>query len=244
MKPSVIVKLIVVAVFLVASLLLARNLEAQDFPKPDIHPPPSATERPNPCTLRIHVVDKDGMSHGTGAFIGQQLVVTAWHVVRDRKSDAVTVDFPAHEDVKGKVLAEDKAQDFAIIELEERFRMRHLSLKTDLVDGEALIVEGYNGGRDLSHFKRGEGTLSSKRYGGGGATWFKVEGYGARSGDSGGPVYSADGQFAGCLWGSVDGEVYFTPANIIVEFVLDNTPVDPVVPPHNTPVEPRIYQLH
>jgi hypothetical protein len=157
----------------------------------------------------VLVADKDGgNSAGSGAFIRDRIVVTCNHVVRDREQDIVKVYFPGQGLFLGTVIGTDSVMDLAFIELLETPRCKPLVVQVDLTDD--LTVQGYGSGV----YKQRWGTLSNARTAKG---WRKVANAQARNGDSGGPVLDERGDYVGTLWGSVDGETYFTPAQKVLE---------------------------
>ena len=172
----------------------------------------------NPCTVRINVVDKVGGSHGSGVYAEPGFVLTANHVVADRRSNHVTVDFPTLGEMGGEVIATDKRQDLALIYCCCKDKMpEFVKWASKPAPGAVLAIEGYGHGT----FKRQEGTYSSKRFGDSNATWEQVDGASARSGDSGGPVYYK-GKLLGILWGSDGKATLFTPIDIVRKFVEEN----------------------
>ena len=85
---------------------------------------------------------------------------------------------------------------------------------SDLIKGQTLSLQGYGSGI----WKQEWGILSELEYRGG---WRKITGANARSGDSGGPIIDTLGRYAGTLWGSREGETYFTPASTVAELVSE-----------------------
>ena len=172
----------------------------------------------NPCTVRIKVEDKSGGSAGSGVYTEPGFVLTANHVVADRRTDHVTVVFPDLGSVAGEVIATDKRQDLALIYCSCKCKMPEFVRWAEKPKpGAVLTIEGYGHGT----FKRQEGTYSSKRFGDKHATWEQVDGAAARSGDSGGPVYYK-GRLLGILWGSDGKDTLFTPIDVVRKFVEEN----------------------
>ena len=183
------------------------------------------TAIPNPCTVRINVPDRDGSgSAGTGALVAPNLVMTANHVVKDRK-DTVLVTFPNGRVVEGNVIKTDEAQDIAAIEIPVT-GITPLKIGEMPNDGDKLSIEGYGGGK----FAACTGTLSPKRFGQQKEKWRQIDGCQARSGDSGGPVLNEAGEFVGVLWGSSRGQTLFTAIDIVRDFLP--TPPTPPTPPY------------
>lgn len=212
-------------------VLCLPSIASEPIEQPHLSVPPAA------C-VRVHVKDKGGegaRSAGSGAYLGQQLIVTAAHVVKDRQSRTVEILFPSWEVIKGDVVHTDKEHDLAFIKLENDPRTtKPLVFSRMGFERESkaeLSVNGYGYGI----FKQSWGTLSPKRWGSGGYKWNSVDGAQARSGDSGGPILDASGWYAGTLWGSVEGSTYFTPVTIVLKIAVDKgllrpEPADVIVP--------------
>jgi S1-C subfamily serine protease len=161
-------------------------------------------DRPLPQCVRVLVEDKNGRSSGSGAYVeslrlAECLVVTCYHNIKDRKTDDVEILFPNWQLISGSVVKVDRRLDVAIIQLAQTPTCKPLPVSTDLT--AKLTIHGYGYGP----YKQQTGSLGTA------GKWRKVIGAAARSGDSGGPVINERGEFVGVLWGSVDGETYFTP---------------------------------
>ena len=180
---------------------------------------------PNPCTVRINVADLSGTgSSGTGALVGN-IVLTANHVVQDRKENTVLVTFPNGRVVEGTILKIDAKQDLAAIQIPAT-GITPLKVGEMPADGDRLSIEGYGGGK----FAACTGILDPKKFGKEGPTWRKINGCQARSGDSGGPVLNEAGEFVGVLWGSTKGETFFTAIDIVRDFMPVIKPPTPPTP--------------
>ncbi len=169
---------------------------------------PTPTTPQEQC-VRVIVADKDNMtSAGSGAFIRDRIVVTCNHVVVDREQDTVQVYFPGQGLFLGTVIGTDSVMDLAFIRLFETPRCEPFTVQVNLTPD--LTIQGYGAGV----YRQRWGTLSNTRTVKG---WRKVVNAQARSGDSGGPVLDGCGDYVGTLWGSIDGETYFTPAQKVLE---------------------------
>jgi len=195
-------RLAIATVLIITALIIGSQLKAQEQPR---------RASPQPQTVRIYVEDKGGRSAGSGGLIAQKLVVTCNHVVKDRKSERVTIQFPDWQLVEGTVVKIDSEYDLALILLDKPpqgvlpFNVAPLKPK------QPLSIQGYAYGP----YKQSWGILNDSTWGVG---WRMVEGPVARSGDSGGPVINEEGAFVGTLWGSAaDDGTYFTPADIILK---------------------------
>jgi len=169
---------------------------------------PSRSVAQDQC-VRIIVNDEgNSTSLGSGSLIRDRIVVTCNHVVADRETDIVQVVFPGQGIILGTVIGTDSGLDLAFINLDETPKCKPFAVQVDLTT--ELSVQGYGSGT----YRQRWGTLSDI---GTLRGWRVVAKAAARSGDSGGPVLDADGSYVGTLWGSVDGETYFTPANVVIE---------------------------
>jgi S1-C subfamily serine protease len=169
---------------------------------------------PQDQCVRIIVQDRVGHSMGSGALIGDKVVVTANHVVKDRATDKVTVNFPG-QSITGNVIGVDKDFDIAFVVLDEMPKCKPFEVSITLFIAP-LSVQGY--GRKGKYRQRWGMLSDSIATGKGESEWRKVD-VGTRSGDSGGPVIDVRGAFVGTLWGSVDGNTYFTPADKILKLL-------------------------
>ena len=166
---------------------------------------------PQDQCVRVTVQDRDGnISLGSGALIRDNIIATCNHVVSDRKSDKVTVNFPGWRDVTGYVLGVDQDLDIAIIMLAETPNCKPLESNV-ILRGGPLSVQGFGSGE----YRQAWGVLSHSIAG----EWRKVDGASSRSGDSGGPIIDENGHFVGTLWGSVDDETYFTSAKDVLKLL-------------------------
>jgi S1-C subfamily serine protease len=214
---------------------LPVDIQVHQLQQSDVAPPPQC--------VKVHSDDTGSTgSLGTGAYIGPRLVVTANHVVQDRASDtSITVSFPNADgtwtEIGGEVLAGIKKMDFAIIQLESDPPCQPLAIDTDRpVPGDKLSFMGYGGGE----FKQVQGVVNKKKFSYG---WLEIDGPpSAISGDSGGPILNARGQYVGTLWGGNGVSTIFTSAETIVAKILD---LDFYLPEPAEPEEnnaPNLYE--
>ena len=182
--------------------------------------------------VRVRSEDEKGASLGTGALIASRYVATANHVVADRKNDeAITITFPNGVEVDGVVELADKDQDVAFIRIVPGDAKVPPPLKLftgELQVGDVLWIMGYGSGP----YKAQVGTLNDMEYSHG---YREIDGAGARSGDSGGPVLDEQGRFAGILWGSSGETTMFSPSNIVIELfkTVYPAPISPEPLPYN-----------
>ena len=178
----------------------------QDAWRPDLFADYLLTgQTPHPSVARIVAPDEGGVSLGSGVLVdinhSQGLVLTNWHVIRDTKS-AVLVQFPDGFQSAGTVIRYDEAWDLAALVI-----WKPQATPIPLADqppqiGEHLTIAGF--GRGAYRAETGPCTeyLSP---GTGYAKEFVELAATARQGDSGGPIFNADGKLAGVLFGQNSG---------------------------------------
>jgi len=224
-------RLVFATVLIIAALIIGSQLKAQE---------PTPAIPPIQC-VRVLVEDRDGRSGGTGALVASDLVVTANHVVKDRKrNNECEILFPNWELVPGRVIGVDTKLDLALIRMNRSVSYRPYGFAKPAKVGTPLLVMGYGYGP----FRADWGQLGTKTWG----PWLQVVQARARSGDSGGPVVDALGRFHGTLWGSDKKGTMFTPADTVLKFMKKHVkiiepmvPVNPYDPPNpNNPLGPHV----
>lgn len=139
---------------------------------------------------------------GSGVYLGERLVASAYHVVRDTSGNG-TAKFQDGTSIRFRTISADKVWDQVVLELESE----HPSLA-----GVELAVHNPRAGEMLysAGFARGFRIFGGRMTGTWGAPggrqsqttdWFEHENP-AIPGDSGGPVFNEAGQLIGCLWGT------------------------------------------
>ena len=160
-------------------------------------------QTPHPAVVRVVAREPDGMSLGSGTLVDRRdqygLVLTAWHVVADAPQQ-VTVIFPDGFRSAAKVLAADRDWDLAALMI-WRPSVSPVPLASRApMQGERLIIAGYGAGRYRQVSGRCTQYLAPSDH----DPYELVElGAAARQGDSGGPIFNAQGHLAGVLFGSV-----------------------------------------
>jgi S1-C subfamily serine protease len=93
------------------------------------------------------VQDRDGnFSAGTGTLVEDDLIVTNWHVVKDRaRKGTITVKFPDGLICEGKVVKTTKVWDLAAIRIES-VSVTPLPLGDRPATGDMITVGGYGSG--------------------------------------------------------------------------------------------------
>lgn len=162
-------------------------------------------QEPRPAVARVVAPDGSGTSLGSGVLVdinaSQALVLTNWHVVRDSRS-AVLVQFPDGFQSAGTVLRVDATWDLAAIVIwRPNVEPVELAPRAPAI-GEMLTIAGYGRGP----YREVSGGCTQYLSPGSGQPMELVELVGeARQGDSGGPIFNADGELAGVLFGESGG---------------------------------------
>lgn len=178
-----------------------NNREA--IPAPEL---PATADGKHPAVGRIDVEGAQGVVyHGSGTLVGVSdtngIVLTNWHVVRDRVGE-VRVRFPDGSTYVATVVATDQTWDLAALSI-ARPNIHPVAV-SDRVPGigDPLTVAGYGGGE----YRQSSGRML--QYCAPGMTEpediLEVT-TPSRSGDSGGPIFHHDGSLAGVLFGSYGG---------------------------------------
>jgi len=164
---------------------------------------------PDWCTRIFVDAEKDRIPEwmGSGVLISEDLVITNFHVVENRKrlGNPVTVMFNDWTFAKGaKVIARSKMWDLAVIKIEKTDKTP-IKFAADPVEGIRGSIHGYGFGS----YETGSGTvggfIQSDDLGTDDTTNGEhddlrvLRGIGARQGDSGGAVTDKDGNLIGIL---------------------------------------------
>src|SRR5262249_39360330 len=110
---------------------------------------PATVSAPLPAVARITVIEKDGISYGSGTLVDSRgefgLVVSNWHVVRDA-AGPITVEFPDGFKSPAEVVKTDKDWDLAALSI-YRPRAAPITVPSAAPQlGEPLTIAGYGGG--------------------------------------------------------------------------------------------------
>ncbi len=164
-----------------------------------------AAQRPHPAVCRVVVEEQMGQAFGSGTLIDARedygLVVTNWHVVRDA-TGKIEVQFPSGFRSEARPVKLDETWDLAALVVwrppTEPVRLANQAP----VVGDLLTIHGYGQGdyrqawgRCTDYYSPTQGMPQE-------LVELNVE---ARQGDSGGPIFNAQGEMAGVLFGAGQG---------------------------------------
>lgn len=159
--------------------------------------------QPRPAVCRVVCGVGQSLEVGTGVLVRASgttgLVLTAWHVVRGN-FEAVDVSFPDGSTTRARVVAWDQDWDLAALFVgRPEGDPVEIAIQAPRL-GDPLTIAGYGPAgvyREQTGRVTDYGSPTRKHA----AQFVELEGT-ARSGDSGGPIFTADGQLAGVLFGT------------------------------------------
>ena len=191
-----------------------------------VHPPAVVRAAPGPRAAIARVIAAHGRYRhaGTGTLVRTSgtagIVLTNWHVVRDRDG-GVTVAWPDGTEAPARVLATDRQWDLAALAVPRPAGVEPVPVAAAAPRiGERLTIAGYGGG--IYREQAGEVTQSMSPASSDVRQFIELRAA-ARNGDSGGPMLTAEGQLAGVLWGSTGGLTAGSCATRVAAF-LDAVP--------------------
>ncbi len=193
-------------------------------PTAALEPPAAASPapgRPRPVVARISAADGPSRVYGSGCLVGASgtngLVVTNWHVVRSHR-DHITVTWPDGSHSRGRVVASDDAWDLAAV-LVARPAAAPVAIAAAAPKlGDRLTIAGYGQGQYLEQTGPVTDYLSPTAMHERQFVELKAA---ARQGDSGGPMFTADGELAGVLFGERDGRTVGSCSTRVRLFLSD-----------------------
>jgi len=163
---------------------------------------------------RVLVEDRDSrQSAGTGTLIRSNLIVTNWHVVKDR-AGIVRIIFPDWTVYKAKVVKVDRLWDLAALRIES-ILLPPIELGEKVKLGDTVVVGGYGSGWYEANSGAVIGFYQPAHNAAGDIIQIDAS---VRSGDSGGPILDKDGRLVGVLFGKSDG-TYGTNIECIRKFL-------------------------
>lgn len=171
---------------------------------------------PPPNVVRVFVEDRDGqLSMGTGTLIRSNLIITNWHVVKDR-AGTIRVLFPDWSLYVAEVVKTDKLWDLAALRIKPKYLPTGpMELGEKPEPGDLVVVGGYgpgwyrsDSGRVLKFYMPAKGTDGD----------LIQIGASVRNGDSGGPILK-DGKLVGVLFGNQSDGTYGTNIERVLKFL-------------------------
>ena len=159
------------------------------------------------------------LSSGTGTMIGNGLILTNAHVIKDRQND-ISITTYTGEVFKGTLLRVDKLKDLALLSfdsLAEGFQMSDVSL----YKGKPVMTIGQPLGLPQWSFSEGVVQTPSMLYTdtGGGVQWGIQTDASVKGGASGGPLLDDAGELIGVIRAGGDGVSYAIPMSDIKTFL-------------------------
>ena len=147
--------------------------------------------------VRIQV----GNSFGSGAYLGDRLVLSCAHIFADEGEAQPLVTFPSGEQHTGNALSIDSHWDQSLIELTSVPTAKGVCVATaNPQPGERVVALGYAFGREMRQIAGSVLNYASPSNSDPG-DWFAFSGS-STEGCSGGPIFNQRGELIGNLWGS------------------------------------------
>ena len=198
---------------------------------------------PHHAVVQIRARDGDGISQGTGTLVsvGREhgLIITNWHVVRDA-SGPIHVRFSDGFESAAQVLKADPDWDLAALAIwrpnTSPVSIAHIAPVT----GERLTIAGFGPGT----YREATGRLTQYVAPGKHLPYemFEID-VEARNGDSGGPIFNANGELAGVLFGAGRGTTAGSFCGRVREFLTSVVPLVEATPPSQlaqTNIQPSV----
>lgn len=170
--------------------------------------------------VRVDVDHKNGNTDkGSGVLIRSDLVLTAHHVVRDRRNDStVVVRFKGGIRREAKVLRESKKWDIALLQFDSVLFTPARPAERSVIKQQTVTICGFPGGGDYAEaigrvvgFRSPDRTSDPDLF---------VVNQKCESGMSGGPVFNESGEVVGTLFGTLRF-ANCTGLDIIKEFLYE-----------------------
>jgi hypothetical protein len=229
--------LLVAALTLALALAGAEPARAQSFPHwlSGFDLPGAAPQTPHPAVARVIVPVKDGYSFGSGSLVSitdrYALVITNWHVV-DGAVREPTVVFPGGFRSAARIVKIDHDWDLAALSIWKP-PVAPVRLSTQAPrPGDLLTIAGYGSGS----YRAASGRCTQYVAPGVNFPYEMVElAAKARQGDSGGPIFNAQGELAGVLFGEGGGRTSGSYCGRVQRFLASIVPGAPTSTPETQP---------
>ena len=154
-------------------------------------------------TIEDNVVRiKVGISYGSGAYIGDCLVLSCAHLFDGENTTNTDIWFANGKKYTGRAVKIDRSWDQSLIELTNKPDKTGIPIAYENpAAGELVHFYGYGRSNRLTKKTGYVNKYLVNQQNGQVADWFEVTGY-AESGDSGGPIINNKGYVIGNLWGT------------------------------------------
>jgi serine protease Do len=178
-----------------AAIFLCLMSQASGAPRPEV----------------VHIVSREIKSGksinsiGSGVLVEKEIVLTAWHVVRDNPR-AVEIHYFDGTQSVGEFVAGDAEWDIAAIRVSPDHGIQPAPLGlSNPKPRELLTIAGYGGPNPVYREDTGPVTMYLSPVGLGINEFVELRAT-ARDGDSGGPIFNQRGHVVGVLFGCSDGK--------------------------------------
>ena len=169
---------------------------------------------------RVVCSDRGGVnSIGSCTYLGESIVLTAAHVVRD--AQRIYVDIGG-EMIPARILSTGET-DQCLLQLSRPARVAGIPLASNEVQkNETLFAAGFDGGRTLRFWGGRVVKFYGDESGPHAAAEFVGNNRGSVSGDSGGGVFNERGELVSNLWGSTGGNTFAVTNTSTRQFIAQN----------------------
>ena len=172
------------------------TLSRVQSPSTAIRIPQAVSQRTNSV---VRIQSSNG-AWGSGAYLGDGLILTADHVVQG--AAAWTIHWRDGRRTAARPVKRDASYDQALMQTDKHPTARGIPLATRQPErGSSVYLAGYDGGRSNLLLRPGRLVSYSSPWRGWPDDWFQVNNP-VRGGSSGGPALNASGQLIGNLWGA------------------------------------------
>lgn len=189
------------------------------------HPPvvlsdAKAAGQPRPVVARVTAANGNMRHSGSGVLVAASgstaTVLTNWHVVDDNR-DGITVAWPDGSRVPAKLIAHDRVWDLAALSVARPVAEPVAVAAQAPKIGDRLTIAGYGpNGIYLEQSGAVIDYVSPENITHRHIVEMRAA---ARNGDSGGPMFNADGELAGVLFGYLDGRTFGSCSTRVAAFL-------------------------